>query len=146
MSTGAHQYQGGVAPDAESLSVEQGIASGVSIGAGVVLATVGLVQFFQGLSAVAGDEIFIGGQEYLFAFDFTTWGWIHIGFGVVLTLVGIALALGASWARVIAVVLAALSIVANFLWLPYYPWWSILIIALDVVVIWAVSTWDPRAV
>ena len=59
--------------------------------------------------------------------------------------VGIALVTGATWARFTAIVIAGLSIIANFLWLPYYPWWSILIIALDIVVIWAVSTWQPKA-
>ncbi|WP_206025622.1 hypothetical protein [Rhodococcus sp. 14C212] len=109
------------------------------------MATIGILQFFQGIAAVAEDEVFVQGQEYTFEFDLTTWGWIHIVFGVVMVVVGIALITGATWARVAAIVVAALSILANFLWLPYYPWWSILIIALDVVVIWAVSTWQPRA-
>ncbi|MGX7732051.1 DUF7144 family membrane protein [Rhodococcus sp. 2H158] len=129
----------------ETMSVKQGIAAGTSIGAAIIVATLGIVQFFQGIAAVAEDEVFVQGQEYTFAFDLTTWGWIHIVLGVVMVVVGIALITGATWARVAAIVLAALSILANFMWLPYYPWWSVLIIALDVVVIWAVSTWNPRA-
>ncbi len=66
--------------------------------------------------------------------------------GIVILGVGLALFTGAGWARVSAIVVAAVSILANFLWLPYYPWWSLLIIALDVVVIWAVSTWKPEQV
>ncbi|ETT27696.1 DUF7144 family membrane protein [Rhodococcus aetherivorans] len=128
-----------------SISVKQGIAAGTSVGAAVIMATVGIVQLLQGIAAVAEDELFVQGPEYTFKFDFTAWGWIHIVLGVVLVVVGIALITGATWARVAAIVVAALSILANFLWLPYYPWWSILIIALDVVVIWAVSTWNPRA-
>lgn len=85
------------------------------------------------------------GVEYTFKFDFTTWGWIHIVLGVVMLVAGLALMSGATWARVTAIIIAALSIIANFLWLPYYPWWSILIIALDAVVIWAISTWQPRS-
>ncbi|OOL31473.1 membrane protein [Rhodococcus rhodochrous] len=131
--------------DQGSISVKQGIAAGTSVGAAVILATVGVVQFFQGIAAVAEDELFVQGQEYTFKFDFTAWGWIHILLGVAMVVVGIALITGATWARVAAIVIAAVSILANFLWLPYYPWWSILIIALDVVVIWAVSTWNPRA-
>ncbi|NGP07377.1 hypothetical protein G6038_18225 [Rhodococcus sp. 14C212] len=131
--------------DQGSISIKQGIAAGTSVGAAVILATVGIVQFFQGIAAVAEDELFVQGQEYTFKFDFTAWGWIHILLGVVMVVVGIALITGATWARVAAIVIAAVSILANFLWLPYYPWWSILIIALDVVVIWAVSTWNPRA-
>ncbi|OWY81523.1 hypothetical protein [Rhodococcus sp. BUPNP1] len=131
--------------DRESMSVKQGIAAGTSIGAAIIMATIGILQFFQGIAAVAEDELFVQGQEYIFKFDFTAWGWIHIVLGVVMVVVGIALITGATWARIGAIVIAALSILANFLWLPYYPWWSILIIALDVVVIWAVSTWQPRA-
>jgi hypothetical protein len=127
-----------------SIGVKEGIAGGISIGAAVILTTVGIVQIFQGIAAVAEDELFVRGQEYTFKFDFTTWGWIHIVMGVVMVIAGIALMTGATWARVTAIVIAALSILANFLWLPYYPWWSILIIALDVVVIWAASTWHPR--
>ena len=63
--------------------------------------------------------------------------------GVLLLLAGIGLMSGATWARIVAIVVASLSIIANFLWLPYYPLWSILIIAIDLVVIWAVATWEP---
>ncbi|WP_416062428.1 hypothetical protein [Rhodococcus indonesiensis] len=128
----------------QDTSVKQGVAAGTSIGAAIILTTIGILQIFQGIAAVAEDELFVVGIEYTYKFDFTTWGWIHIVLGAVIALVGLALFTGATWARVAAIVLAALSILANFMWLPYYPWWSILIIALDVVVIWAVSTWNPR--
>ncbi|AUM19402.1 hypothetical protein QYS60_20830 [Rhodococcus sp. GXMU-t2271] len=128
----------------QDTSVRQGVAAGTSIGAAIILTTIGILQIFQGIAAVAEDELFVVGIEYTYKFDFTTWGWIHIVLGAVIALVGLALFTGATWARVAAIVLAALSILANFMWLPYYPWWSILIIALDVVVIWAVSTWNPR--
>ncbi|MCK8671033.1 hypothetical protein M1M07_07870 [Rhodococcus sp. HM1] len=127
------------------MSVKQGIAAGTSVGAAVIMVTIGVLQFFQGLAAVAEDELLVQGQEYTFKFDFTTWGWIHIVLGVVMVVVGIALITGVTWARVAAIVIAALSILANFMWLPYYPGWAIAIIALDVVVIWAISTWQPRA-
>ena len=128
----------------QDTSVKQGVAAGTSIGAAIILTTIGILQIFQGIAAVAEDELFVVGIEYTYKFDFTTWGWIHIVLGAVVTLVGFALFTGATWARVAAIVLAALSILANFMWLPYYPWWSLLIIALNVVVIWAVSTWNPR--
>ncbi|AWG97248.1 membrane protein [Rhodococcus ruber Chol-4] len=128
----------------QDTSVKQGVAAGTSMGAAIILVTIGILQIFQGIAAVAEDELFVVGIEYTYKFDFTTWGWIHIVLGAVVTLVGFALFTGATWARVAAIVLAALSILANFMWLPYYPWWSLLIIALNVVVIWAVSTWNPR--
>ncbi|RZL75464.1 MAG: hypothetical protein EOP32_31400 [Rhodococcus sp. (in: high G+C Gram-positive bacteria)] len=127
----------------EDSSVKQGVAAGTSMGAAIVMVTVGIIQFFQGIAAVAENEVFVVGVQYTFKFDLTVWGWIHIVLGVLVAVVGLALFTGAGWARVSAIVVAALSILANFLWLPYYPWWSVLIIALDVVVIWAVSTWKP---
>ncbi|MCQ4117652.1 DUF7144 family membrane protein [Rhodococcus tibetensis] len=122
----------------------QGFSAGTSIAAAIVLITVGILQLLQGIAAVAENEVFVVGIEYAYKFDFTTWGWIHIVLGVIIALVGIALLTGATWARVVAIAIAALSIVANFLWLPYYPWWSVLIIALNVVAIWAIATWNPR--
>lgn len=110
------------------------------------MVTVGIIQFCQGIAAVAENEVFVSGVNYVYKFDLTTWGWIHIVLGVLVAAVGLALLTGAGWARVSAIVIAAVSIFANFLWLPYYPWWSVLIIALDVVVIWAVSTWQPDRV
>ncbi|WP_232718750.1 DUF7144 family membrane protein [Gordonia metallireducens] len=128
-----------------TLSAKQGIAAGTSIGAAIILIVVGVVQLAQGIAAVAKDEVFVRGIEYVYKFDISTWGWIHIVLGAIAIIVGAGLVSGAGWARFTAIVIAGLSIIANFLWLPYYPWWSILVIALDVVVIWAVSTWNPRA-
>ncbi|MEV6325805.1 hypothetical protein AB0M45_32265 [Nocardia sp. NPDC051787] len=130
----------------ENPSVKQGVAAGTSMGAAIILATVGLLQLFQGIAAVAEDEVFVAGVEYIYKFDFTTWGWIHIVLGVLMAAVGLALFTGARWARIATIVFAAISILANFVWLPYYPWWSVLIIALDIVVIWAVTTWNPERV
>ncbi|MGW4325277.1 DUF7144 family membrane protein [Nocardia sp. NPDC004573] len=127
----------------ENSSVKQGVAAGTSLGAAIILVTVGLLQVFQGIAAVAEDEVFVVGVEYTYKFDFTAWGWIHIVLGALMVAVGIALFTGARWARIATIVIASFSILANFLWLPYYPWWSVLIIALDVVVIWAVTTWTP---
>lgn len=132
--------------DREEMSVKQGLAAGTSVGAAIIMTLIGALQLLQGIAAVAEDEVFVTGQEYLFTFDLTTWGWVHIVVGVVMVIVGIALISGATWARVSAMVIAALSILVNFMWLPYYPGWALAIIALDVVVIWAIATWNPRAV
>ncbi|MFZ2176574.1 MAG: hypothetical protein WAW17_21545 [Rhodococcus sp. (in: high G+C Gram-positive bacteria)] len=132
-------------PESRTTSpVKQGFAAGTSLAAAILLLTVGVLSFLQGIAAVAEDEVFVVGIEYTYKFDFTTWGWIHIVLGVLLVVSALGLMTGATWARVVAICLAALSIIANFLWLPYYPLWSILIIGLDVVVIWAVTTWDSR--
>ncbi|MEE2058394.1 DUF7144 family membrane protein [Rhodococcus artemisiae] len=125
----------------EDSSAKQGIAAVTSMTAAIVMVTVGVIQLFQGIAAVAENEMFVVGVEYIYKFDLSAWGWIHIVLGVLVIVVGLALLTGAGWARMAAIVIGALVILANFLWLPYYPWWSILIIALSVVVIWAVSTW-----
>ncbi|MEV6064839.1 DUF7144 family membrane protein [Nocardia asteroides] len=124
--------------------VREGIAAGTSIGAGILLAVVGVLQIFEGISAVAKDDLIVVGPEYLYQFDLTSWGWWHIVFGAIAVIVAIGLLAGQTWGRVAAMVIAAIAIIANFLWLPYYPWWSILIIILNIVVIWAVATWRPN--
>ncbi|MGW5381329.1 DUF7144 family membrane protein [Nocardia sp. NPDC003963] len=124
--------------------VKRGVAAVTSIAAAVLLLAVGVLSILAGISAVASDELFVTGPDYMLRFDTTTWGWIHIVLGILLAVAAIALMTGALWARVTAVLLAGLSIIANFLWIPYYPWWSITVIAIDLVVIWAVSTWRPE--
>ena len=74
----------------ERMSTKQAVAAGTSIGAAVIMTTIGVLQFFQGIAAVAEDEVIVQGQEYTFKLDLTTWGWIHIVMGVVVVVVGIA--------------------------------------------------------
>ncbi|MGW5153113.1 DUF7144 family membrane protein, partial [Rhodococcus koreensis] len=105
--------------------VKQGVAKGTSTGGAVLLVTVGVLEFFQGISAIAKDEVIVTGVEYTFKFDVTAWGWIHLVLGVIVAGVGAALFTGADWARVAATAICAVSIFVNFLWLPYYPWWAI---------------------
>ena len=124
-------------------STKEGFAFGISIVAAALLFVAGLVAVFQGISALANDDLFVIGTEYVYKFDLTTWGWIHLIIGILAILVAGGLAVGADWARISAIIFASISIIAQFLWLPYYPLWAILIIALDLVVIWAVATWKP---
>ncbi|MXP23763.1 hypothetical protein GIY30_20710 [Gordonia sp. HNM0687] len=123
--------------------VKEGFAFGISIVAAALLFVAGIVAVFQGISALANDDLFVIGTEYVYKFDLTTWGWIHLIIGILAILVAGGLAVGADWARISAIIIASISIIAQFLWLPYYPIWAILIIALDLVVIWAVATWKP---
>ena len=122
--------------------VRQGFAVGTTFAAAILLLTAGIVALLQGIAAVADNNLFVVGINYTYKFDITTWGWIHIILGIIGIVVALGLFTGAVWARAAAIVIASLSIIANFLWMPYYPVWSILVIALDVVVIWAVATWD----
>ncbi|MGC4961102.1 DUF7144 family membrane protein [Gordonia sp. DT218] len=131
-------------PDRDAdYGAKTGFAFGISIVAAALIFVASLVAIFQGISALAKDDLFVLGNQYAYKFDLTTWGWIHIVIGVLGVLVAGGLAVGADWARIAAVVIASVSIIAQFLWLPYYPLWAILIIALDLIVIWAVATWKP---
>ncbi|MGW4249203.1 DUF7144 family membrane protein [Nocardia sp. NPDC004722] len=121
-------------------------ATGGALAAAILMVTVGVLDILQGISAVAADQLYVVGVAYIYQYDTTGWGWVHISIGAVLILAGIGLMSGTQWGRVTAMVLASLSIIANFMWLPYYPAWAILVILLDVVVIWAVASWQPESV
>lgn len=140
--TGDTSAVGRPTPEPEPLQ-KQGIAEGVSIAAACMLIILSAVSILQGISAVAHDDLYVVGVEYVYEFDTTAWGWIHIVLGIIALLCGIGLVTGATWARYASVVIAGLVIIANFLSLPYYPAWSIVVIALSVVVIWGVTTWHP---
>jgi hypothetical protein len=108
--------------------------------AGMMLIMLGGFHAIQGLVAVFRDEVLLVGPSGLVVnVDYTAWGWTHIIGGVVLGLVGACLMAGQMWARVVAVIVATLSAFANIAFLPAYPIWSAIMIALDVVVIWAVT-------
>ena len=114
-------------------------AIGVTVFAGVLMIMTGVFHAFQGFVALVNDTFFVVGQEYVFEFDLTTWGWVHLVLGVVVAVAGFFLFQGAVWARTVAVVMACLSTLASFLWMPYYPVWSLTIIAFNIFVIWAVT-------
>jgi hypothetical protein len=120
-------------------------ATGGLVFAAVLMIMLGLYQVFMGIAAIAKDEFFVRAPNYVYDVDTTAWGWIHLILGIVITLAGFFLFRGATWARGVGIVLAVLSGVANFFFLPYYPLWSIVIIALDVFVIWALVN-APREI
>ena len=113
-------------------------AAGLTLFAGVMLFWAGIVEFFQGLSAFLGDDVFVSAPSYVFSLDLTTWGWIHLLLGLLVLAAGAGLFFGATWARTVAVIAACVSMLGNFAWLPNYPVWGLTLIALDVFVIWAV--------
>jgi len=122
-----------------------GWAFGFAAFAGAIMLMVGIFQAFAGIAAIFNDEFFVVGRNYTFDLDVTAWGWIHLIIGVIVALAGIAVYTGATWARAVGIVLAILSAVANFFFIPYYPVWSVLIIALDIAVIWALTVYDRDA-
>ncbi|WP_406346342.1 hypothetical protein [Streptomyces sp. NBC_00648] len=120
-------------------------ASGLTIFASVMLFVSGGMDICRGLMGVLEDEVFLVTRGYVFEFDLTTWGWIHLAFGVIAVAVGVGLFVAATWARIMGVIIAAVLMIANFLSLPYYPLWSLILIAIDGFVIWALCVVDPEA-
>jgi len=118
---------------------ESGWVTGGVIFAAAAMIVIGCFQVIAGIAAIAGDEFFVVTANYTFDLDTTAWGWIHLILGIVILLAGAALFSGAVWAGAVAIVLAILSAIANFFFIPYYPFWSIVVIALDIWVIWAIS-------
>jgi Fe2+ transport system protein B len=116
-----------------------GAAIGFIVFAGVLMIMIGVFQIIGGLVALLNDEFFVVTQQWIFQFDLTAWGWIHLILGVLVFLAGVGLFSGRMWARSVAVILAVASAVANFAFLPWYPLWSLIMIALSVFVIWAVT-------
>jgi hypothetical protein len=105
----------------------------------------GFVQALEGIVALANSSFYVVGHKYTFQFNVTTWGWIHLLVGAGVVVVGVFLMRGGStWARWTGIAVVALSAIANFAWIPYYPVWGIIVMALDGAVIWALSV-DPGA-
>ncbi|MFI2345706.1 hypothetical protein ACH492_01305 [Streptomyces sp. NPDC019443] len=118
-------------------SEKSGLGSGWLVFAAVLMVFGGFMTLFAGIAAIANDDVFVATDDYVYRFDLTGWGWIHLILGIVIVLAGFALFQGATWARVVGVVLVGLAMIANFLWLPYAPFWAMVLIAIDGFVIWA---------
>ncbi|MEV8033474.1 hypothetical protein ACFYW8_00630 [Streptomyces sp. NPDC002742] len=118
-------------------------AGGLMIFASVMLFVSGVLDILRGVMAIAQDDVFVTSQNYVFKFDLTSWGWIHLALGAVAVVVSLGLFTAATWARVVGVGIAALLIIANFLDIPYYPVWSLTLIALYGFVIWALCVAGP---
>jgi hypothetical protein len=116
-----------------------GWAVGFILFAAVMMIMVGVFQAVQGLVGIFENEFYVATRNYLLKFDATTWGWIHLILGLLVAFAGWGLLSGRTWARTAAIFLAVLSAIANFAFIPYYPFWSLLIITLDIFVIWAVA-------
>jgi hypothetical protein len=118
---------------------------GFSYFAGAMMVLIGIFHAIAGLAAIFEDEFFVLGRNYAFDLDVTAWGWIHLLGGIVVILAGIAVYSGAPWARTVGVIIAGLSAIGMFFYIPYYPVWAVLIIALDITVILALLAFSREA-
>jgi hypothetical protein len=116
-----------------------GAAAGWTMFAGIMMILIGVFHAIAGLSGVLKDNFYAVLPNYVLKFDVTTWGWIHLVGGIVIVLAGFGLFSGAVWARTVGVILASVSALVSFAWIPLYPIWSLVLIAIDVTVIWALT-------
>jgi hypothetical protein len=114
-------------------------AIGGTVFAATMMIMIGVFQILMGISAIANDSFLVVRGDYVYNVDTTAWGWIHLVLGALVLLTGISLFTGATWAKVAGIVLVVLAAVDNFLFIPYYPIWSLLLIAMDVFVVWALA-------
>ncbi|MFG2484259.1 MULTISPECIES: DUF7144 family membrane protein [Streptomyces] len=118
--------------------------SGTTITAGALMIFAGAMAILEGIAALANDDLFTVTRHYVFEFSLTGWGWVHLILGIALVFAGCAVFAGALWARFFGVVVSGLSAIANFLWLPYYPWWAVILIAVNLFVVWALCAGMQR--
>jgi hypothetical protein len=111
----------------------------ISFGAAILILS-GVFSLFQGFVALIGSNYYyVVESGSLFLFDLTGWGWWNVIIGAVLVLTGLALFTGATWARIVAVIAASLSAIGQLLLVPAQPWWAVIVIAIDVLIIYAVT-------
>ncbi|SOD85068.1 hypothetical protein [Streptomyces sp. Ag109_G2-15] len=118
-------------------------AEGGLVFAGVLLLVNGVLAILQGISAIAADDVYTRIGAYVYKINLTGWGWILLILGVVAVITGAGVLKRAEWARVVGIVLASLSLIAQFLYLPYAPIWAFIMIGIDIFVIWALATYRP---
>jgi len=116
--------------------------AGITVLAAVLLMLSGVWNFLEGLAAIIKGSFFVVLPNYAFNLSVTGWGWFHLILGAVVFLVGCALFTDSLWARAAGVVVASVSAIVNFLYIPYWPVWSVTLVAIDLLIIWALVS--PR--
>ncbi|WP_171109401.1 MULTISPECIES: hypothetical protein [Streptomyces] len=132
-------------PQAAPTGRREGWATGGVMFAGVLMLCGGLLAVLQGIAAIAADDVYARVGTYVYELNLTGWGWIHLVVGVLVAVTGWGLLMGAAWARIAGITLAALSLILQFLFLPYQPVWSVVMMAIDVFVIWALASYREPA-
>ncbi|MFF5205076.1 hypothetical protein [Streptosporangium sp. NPDC000396] len=113
--------------------------------AGMMMIMVGVFNAIAGLSALFKGNLYVPTRNQLLVFNLTGWGWIHLLLGILLVVVGVCLVTGQTWARVVAIILVLLNAIEHMLFIPAYPWWSLLVIAIDVLVLYALIVHGEEA-
>ena len=121
-----------------------GWTAGFVVFAGVMMMMIGAFHALTWLAAIIENEYFVVGPNYAYELDVSAWGWLHLILGIIVAAAGWGVFGGATWARMVGIVLASISAIANFFFIPYQPIWALLMIALAVLVIAALSAYTPR--
>lgn len=116
-----------------------GWAIGWTAFAGFMMILGGGWWILSGFIAIVNDDFYTETREYVFDFNASTWGWVHLILGVVILLAGVGLFSGRVWARMVGVIIAGISALVAFTWLPWYPIFGITFIAIAISVIWALT-------
>lgn len=121
-----------------------GWAVGGVVFAGILMVCNGVLAILQGISAIAKDDVYTRVGDYVYKINLTGWGWIHLVLGVCLLITGWGVLTNQSWARYTGIFFASVSLIAQFLFLPYLPIWAVIMIAIDVFIIWALAVYRPE--
>ena len=113
---------------------------GMVLFGGIMMFMMGGFQVIEGFVAILKDDYYLVTRNGLvLSLDYTTWGWIHLLIGLVAIAAGVGVLVGQMWARVLGIIIAVISAMANIAFLPAYPVWCTIIIATDVLVIYALA-------
>ena len=112
--------------------------------AGVMLLMVGFFNLIDGIAAIANSHVFIANAHYVFG-DLRGWGWVVLILGVLQLLAGVGVLVDNPVARWFGVVVVGLNAIAQMLFIPAYPFWSLMIIAVDVVAVYGLCAYGSRA-
>ncbi|NRQ36404.1 hypothetical protein HII36_31895 [Nonomuraea sp. NN258] len=133
-----------MANDAYSPGQARSWVPGAALFSAIVMITVGVFEAIQGFSAIIANEFYVPTRNYIYVIDVTAYGWIHLVLGVAVGVAGWGVLSGRLWARIVGIAAAVLSAIANFFFIPYYPFWSMLIIALNIFVIWTLCVYGKN--
>lgn len=113
--------------------------------AGIMMSISGIFMAISGLTALLRHTYYLVGENTLVAFNYSQWGWIHLLLGLVLVSAGGSVMRGGTWGRVVGIILASISLVTNFAFVEAYPIWSIIVIVIDVLIIYALAVHGAEA-
>ncbi|AWK10251.1 hypothetical protein SSP531S_21880 [Streptomyces spongiicola] len=134
------------ARSASGAGPDNGWAAGGTLFAGVLMLVIGVISILEGIAGIVEDEVYLRVGGYVFSWNLTAWGWVHLVLGILVAVTGLGILRGMEWSRYLGVALASLNIIVQFLFLPYQPIWTLFSMAVSVFVIWALVSTESRRI